>query len=362
MDFATNLFAYKNHFETFAHVKSHLVYGELSTSPVFVSVVIPTYKRANLLKDTIDSAINQQGFEDYEIIIVDNDPDQSFKSATQLLVESYQHPKIRYYKHDENIGMFPNWNRGIELARGEWVTLLHDDDICFSYYLREMSGVLRKNPHVEALKGKQLYWKDDQTKSILDIENDFPFTKCTFRKVRKIDNYFANSIGPTGIFYKKKNLLKLGGFSPDFYPSSDYVLGNLYLFYFNTFITHEYLGVYRWAENESLRYETKVKMIEQGHIIRIQYRKLLKLNNVIWEKLIFLITKASISTILLPYNKELGENLKGILDYKINRVALVNMFYRICRVDLTLRDKTFFPRLSRKFKSAGSRSGIGHNF
>lgn len=41
-------------------------------TPVFLSIVIPTYKRPDLLKETIKSIILQEGFEDYEIVVVDN--------------------------------------------------------------------------------------------------------------------------------------------------------------------------------------------------------------------------------------------------------------------------------------------------
>ena len=50
--------------------------------------------------------------------------------------------RISYYKNKENLGMFGNWNRCLELARGEWVCILHSDDKIMPNYIEEMSKVV----------------------------------------------------------------------------------------------------------------------------------------------------------------------------------------------------------------------------
>ncbi len=352
MDYTEDLFANKNYFKEYAHVKSHLISGKEPEGPVFVSMIIPTYKRAVLFKDALLSAINQEGFIDFEIIIVDNDPERSFKTDTQLLVEAVNHPRIRYYKHDENIGMFPNFNRGIELASGTWITFLHDDDAYFSYYLKRMTDILKQNPEVEGLKGRQYSWIDTGKQSIHELEKNIGFNsgKSRIRKIRKYEHFFENAIGPTGMFYKKSNLLQIGGFPTDYYPSADYLLGSKYLFNFNIYITFEILGVYRWSENESLKFGTQVLMIEQDYFHRKQYGRLIGLKSSTWDSVNTWLIKKRIDQFLLPKDKNIGENLSNIYKQKVKSLTLIKVICRMYRIDVTMRDRSFLKRLRNQFK------------
>lgn len=91
-----------------------------------------------MLEEALLSAINQNSVNfDYEIIVVDNEPYKNGGTETSNLMEKYKDiPNFIYYRNEENLGMFGNWNRCIELARGEWVTLLHDDDLLIPNYLK----------------------------------------------------------------------------------------------------------------------------------------------------------------------------------------------------------------------------------
>ncbi|ASA78486.1 glycosyltransferase [Thermococcus sp. 5-4] len=88
-----------------------------------VSVIIPTYNRANLLKRAIESVISQR-FEDFELIVVDDaSPDN-----TPEIVESINDTRIRYIRLKENSGGPVARNTGIKKARGKFIALLDDDD------------------------------------------------------------------------------------------------------------------------------------------------------------------------------------------------------------------------------------------
>lgn len=345
-----NLFEYQNFFERFAHVKSHLLCGEENDIQPFVTIIIPTYKRPALLKDAIDSAVNQKGFDDYEVVIVDNDPEQSFKTETQLLVESYQNSKIRYYKHDENIGMFANWNRGVELAKGKWVTLLHDDDYYFCNYLQEMVFIVQSNSHILSLKSKQLSWIDDGSESIKDVEKNFSFSSRPFiRKVRLYDNFFENAVGPTGLFYSKENIISLGGFNVDYYPSSDYVFESNYLLLYNTYIYEKILGVYRWSNNDSLNLKTKESMIIQDYFHRELYRNLIGLKSKFWNGLNRYLIKERTTKFLINYGYKPDKILINLMSNTGSLTLLYKTVYRLFRVNLTMRDRSFVKRLLSKF-------------
>jgi glycosyltransferase involved in cell wall biosynthesis len=90
-----------------------------------VSIGIPTYNRAEgFLKQALQSAVNQT-YQNIEIIISDN----CSTDNTEMVVRSFNDPRIRYFKHKENIGANNNFNYCVEQARGAYFLLLHDDDL-----------------------------------------------------------------------------------------------------------------------------------------------------------------------------------------------------------------------------------------
>lgn len=88
-----------------------------------VSVIIPTYNRASLLKRAIESVL-KQSFDDFELIVVDDaSPDN-----TPDVVESIDDGRIRYIRLKKNSGGPVARNTGIKKARGRFIALLDDDD------------------------------------------------------------------------------------------------------------------------------------------------------------------------------------------------------------------------------------------
>jgi glycosyltransferase involved in cell wall biosynthesis len=88
-----------------------------------VSVVIPTYNRADKVGKTIESALTQT-FTDFEVIVVD---DGSSDDTGRILREAFG-DRIRYFAQ-ANQGASVARNKGIEQARGEWIAFLDSDDL-----------------------------------------------------------------------------------------------------------------------------------------------------------------------------------------------------------------------------------------
>ena len=88
-----------------------------------VSVVIPTYNRANVLPRAIDSVL-QQTHENIELIVVDD----SSTDNTREVVESYNDNRIRYTRLDSNSGANTARNTGINISSGDYIAFLDSDD------------------------------------------------------------------------------------------------------------------------------------------------------------------------------------------------------------------------------------------
>ncbi|EMA66962.1 glycosyl transferase family protein [Halorubrum aidingense JCM 13560] len=88
-----------------------------------VSVIIPTYNRAETLARAVDSALAQT-VDDIEVLVVDD----GSTDGTQALIEDGEDPRVRYLAHDTNRGVSAARNTGVEAARGDYVAFLDSDD------------------------------------------------------------------------------------------------------------------------------------------------------------------------------------------------------------------------------------------
>ncbi|MFC7193467.1 glycosyltransferase family 2 protein [Halosimplex aquaticum] len=88
-----------------------------------VSVIIPTYNRATLVKRAIQSVLNQT-FKDFELIIVDDASDDE----TPEVIDSINDARLEYIRHDLNRHGGAARNTGIKYASGKYIAFLDDDD------------------------------------------------------------------------------------------------------------------------------------------------------------------------------------------------------------------------------------------
>jgi glycosyltransferase involved in cell wall biosynthesis len=88
-----------------------------------VSVIIPTYNRAQWLRKAIKSAL-EQTYRNFEIIVVDDGSTDN----TKELVAKLDSPIVRYVSDGTNRGAAASRNTGIGAARGEFIAFLDDDD------------------------------------------------------------------------------------------------------------------------------------------------------------------------------------------------------------------------------------------
>jgi glycosyltransferase involved in cell wall biosynthesis len=93
-----------------------------------VSVIIPTYNRAHLLLEAIDSVL-QQTFVDREVVVVDD----GSTDDTEMRVRGYG-DRVRYIK-TWNGGVAHARNIGTRHARGRYLTFLDSDDLLYPYAL-----------------------------------------------------------------------------------------------------------------------------------------------------------------------------------------------------------------------------------
>lgn len=119
-----------------------------------VSIIIPTYKRPEFLKRAIDSAVNQT-YKDIEIIVVsDNDIDSEYEKETLEIVSKYKELKnFKYLPAIGNQGGCYARNRGLEIAEGEYINFLDDDDVLHNDKIEKQIQLLKKHKEKIAVIG-----------------------------------------------------------------------------------------------------------------------------------------------------------------------------------------------------------------
>jgi glycosyltransferase involved in cell wall biosynthesis len=96
---------------------------ELEIMPPKVSVIIPTYNRADKVRNAIESVLAQTA-PDLEVIVVDD----GSSDGTELMLRELYGGRIRYFTQ-ANQGVSVARNRGIAEAKGEWIAFLDSDDL-----------------------------------------------------------------------------------------------------------------------------------------------------------------------------------------------------------------------------------------
>ena len=137
-----------------------------------VTVIIPTYNRANLVRRAIGS-VQAQTYAQFVIAVYDN----ASTDETQVVVETLarEDGRIRYQRHDSNIGAEGNFRYGLHHIDTPLFCFLSDDDVIFPHFLGEAVSWLERFPEArfaaggtleatetgELLFAPQAYWHRD---------------------------------------------------------------------------------------------------------------------------------------------------------------------------------------------------------
>jgi glycosyltransferase involved in cell wall biosynthesis len=110
-----------------------------------VSVILPTYNRAEYLRRSIDSVLKQT-FLNWELIIWDD----GSTDETEELVRSYNTSKIKYF-YDENHGAYYARNKAIAISCGEYLAFLDSDDEWIDQKLSAQIEVMIAQPTIDLI-------------------------------------------------------------------------------------------------------------------------------------------------------------------------------------------------------------------
>ncbi|MEL7061828.1 MAG: glycosyltransferase family 2 protein [Acidobacteriota bacterium] len=126
------------------------------SSPPTISVIIATHERPQLLRRALDSLVAQER-SDFEIVVVDD----ASRDDTPQRLETWarDEPRLRWLRNADNLGPAGSRNRAIDAARGRYVAILDDDDVCRPERLRLQAAILDADPSI-GLVAAPVRWVD----------------------------------------------------------------------------------------------------------------------------------------------------------------------------------------------------------
>lgn len=120
-----------------------------------ISVIVTTFNREVLLKETIQSIL-AQSVSDFELIVVDNFSDYPFKN----LMDSFEDSRIKFVQNYNDGIIAVNRNVGIRQSKGKYIAFCDDDDLWEPNKLEEQIGILESNKADLVYTGTLLFNED----------------------------------------------------------------------------------------------------------------------------------------------------------------------------------------------------------
>lgn len=272
----------QNHFARYSHIESELIIDGCQPNQLpDLSVMIPTFRRPQLLKEAIESVVNQTAHGiNIEIVVVDNDAETN-SSELASLVESFFPNNIRLFRNKENIGMFGNWNRCIELARAPKLTILNDDDLLHPDFINVVKCYLSSDALISCYS-KRFSIASELTNL---IKNSYNAISLQLIELTSFDLFLGMwTNGSLGTILDKKKSYDIGGIDEKLFPISDWVFLYNYQKKNKLLVIDAPLAFFRFAENESMNISTIQKDISVGDYFR---RKVSKKESTLTKKIVY---------------------------------------------------------------------------
>jgi glycosyltransferase involved in cell wall biosynthesis len=288
---------------------------EIEQKPL-ISIAITTYDRYSLLKETINSVLNQT-YVNFEVLIGNDNTNRKIESLFPDLVDD----RIKWIDHPISLGYIDNINKLFDLSKGDYFTTLSDDDLLNKNYLSTMLNLLLNNTKCKIVFSsfKTFYNTTEIVNNINHILNNKKFLILNSEDwLLGYLNKNYKAIGCYGLF--ERNIFKeIGGprtlgNDHGFSPYNDNLLAieaarSNFLIY-----THEELVYYRYHENSPSFINTSLSAYYTA-----------QKEFLIYANIIFNLEKNANNTRL--YNKYIINWFFSDFCYVIRRNRKVDLFY-----------------------------------
>ena len=242
-----------------------------------VTVIVPTYNRALLIRETLDS-ISEQTYTNWECIVVDD----GSKDNTKEILEDYTKKDSRFQYHHRPIerqkGANTCRNYGFELSKGKYIQFLDSDDMLEDFCLEERVSLVLKDASIDLLIRDTSFFKNNRKESVT-INKD-PKSHITEEYLRMFLRYEIPWTVMGGFY--KRNIFALISFDEKLGRFQDISFNIKVLSQFHNLKLYRDFKIdsyYRINENKTFNNSFVKKVIKSMLIFNDLHSKLLKNNN-----------------------------------------------------------------------------------
>ena len=179
-----------------------------------VSIIIPHYNRAGLLKDTVNSVLNQSS-PDWELIIVDDGSDEKEFVSIMLLTDEDTRISV-YSRISDQKGPSACRNEGVARAKGEWLIFLDSDDALAPFCVEQRQRLMKENSELDI----GVFLMQEFTNIPGDNQKIYNHSSTNENRV----NCFLegnNAWAVTCPIWRKDFFIQVGAFDPSFFYMED---------------------------------------------------------------------------------------------------------------------------------------------
>jgi glycosyltransferase involved in cell wall biosynthesis len=179
--------------------------------------MIPTYNRATYLERALTSVLSQDpGPEEMQIEVVD---DASTVDDPEALVRQVGGDRVSFFRQPRNLGLVGSWNSCIERSVGEWVHVLHSDDVVFPGFYATVKSALEGRDDIGAAFCRWVMIDEKEARVwTSDLERPTPGVLADF--MDKIG--VSQRISTPSIVVRRSVYEKLGGFRSELSSTADW--------------------------------------------------------------------------------------------------------------------------------------------
>ncbi len=171
------------------------------------------YNGSDYLRESIESILNQT-FSDFEFIIIN---DYSTDNTWEIITEyAEQDKRIKLFNNSENIGLTKSLNKGLKLARGEYIARQDADDVSLVERFEKQVAALDENPEA-VLISCDIEVINSQGKFVKKEERS-----CETKWVPWYLMFYNHLGGHSQVIFRTETAIKLGGYSEAYRYSQDY--------------------------------------------------------------------------------------------------------------------------------------------
>ena len=287
-----------------------------------VSVIIPSYKRADTLKRAIDSVLNQT-YTNIELLVVDdNIPGDKYSLGLKKMIEKYD-GKVKLVTQKEHINGAVARNEGVNCSNGEYIAFLDDDDEWHPDKIEKQVDIIESDTEIGGVAGGVTLWRNGEEITRLPknriTEKDLLF-KVLIREV---------GLATSSFLCKKSAFNEIGGFDVNLRRSQDLQLFTDFLSRFRIYPIWDFRTTKMHVESSINRLDAKSLAVNKEDFFK------------------------SVNKVIQGFPERTQRRIKSAHYYEIAFVAIreKNFFFALKYVLKGLRSLASLSDLYKRYKS-----------